>query len=157
MTHMQLLPHAFKIWGWVLFGMGLAIGIVGIINGGIDFGITMTVPAFFNSGLFSKEFLFFDWIENELTDEILTFCLIIGGLFIGFSAEKDEDEMTVIIRLKALTWAVVANYSILLLATALIYDLSYLNVMIYNMFTIIVIFVARYQYLLYTLRKMPLS
>ena len=153
MVQIKLLPHAFKIWGWVLFGLGLSIGLVGTIKGDIEFGWELRVPAVFHSSFFSNELEWFVWVENELTDELLVFSLILGGLFIGFSAERDEDELTALIRLKALSWAVVMNSVILLLATALIYDMNYLNVVFYNMFTTIILFVLRYQYLMFRFRK----
>lgn len=152
MNQITLLPNRFKIWGWVLMLLGIAVGLYTVVTNS-QFGLEMRVPSIFNDGVLSEDFQWFKWITNDVTDELLTFCIIVGGLLVGFSAEPDEDELMALLRLKALTWAVVANYSILLLATALVYDFSYLNVMIYNMFTVILIFVARYQYLLYSFRK----
>lgn len=155
MVQMKLLPHAFKVWGWVLFGLGLTIGLIGTIKNDMEFGWELTVPAFLYSSFFSDELDWFVWIKNDLTDELLVISLILGGLFVGFSAERDEDELTALIRLKALSWAVVVNSVILLLATAFIYDMNYLNVVFYNMFTTIFLFVLRYQYLMFRFRKSP--
>ena len=34
-----------------------------------------------------------DIVKNSIIDELLTIAMIIGGLFIGFSKLKEEDEM----------------------------------------------------------------
>lgn len=156
MVQIKLLPNRYKKWGWVLMTIGLGLGIYGLFSSS-ELGLLFQVPSFFHTGILSTDFVWVKWVENDLTDELITCCIIIGGLLIGFSKERDEDEYTALLRLKALTWAVVANYSVLLLATAIIYDFMYLNVMIYNMFTIILIFVGRYQFLLFQFRKSDLE
>jgi hypothetical protein len=68
---------------------------------------------------------------------------------VGFSKEKIEDEYIASIRMNALVWAVFVNYSLLIVAFIFIYDLSFLNVMAYNMFTVLLLFIIRFHYLLF--------
>ena len=68
---------------------------------------------------------------------------------VGFSKEKQEDEFIAEVRLNSLLWAVAVNYILLLLAFIFVYGTPFLQVMIYNMFTILVIFIARFHYILY--------
>ena len=74
---------------------------------------------------------------------------IIGALLVGFSKEKQEDEYIAEVRLNALLWAVLVNYCLLLAAFVFVYGLSFLTVMIYNMFTVLILFIARFHIALY--------
>jgi hypothetical protein len=48
-----------------------------------------------------------------------------------------------------LLWAVFVNYILLLLSFIFIYGTRFFNVMLYNMFTVLIIFIARFNYVLY--------
>jgi hypothetical protein len=74
---------------------------------------------------------------------------IVGALFVGFSREKKEDEFIANLRLSSLMWAVWVNYILLLLAFIFIYGMGFLHVMIYNMFTVILIFIGRFNFILF--------
>lgn len=87
-------------------------------------------------------------IQN-LTDELASLGIIIGLLFIAFSREKVEDEMIGQLRLEALQWSVYANYLILALAILTLYNEAFFNVMVYNMFTVLLVFIGRFRWLIY--------
>ncbi|WP_378174608.1 hypothetical protein [Aquimarina sp. SS2-1] len=88
-------------------------------------------------------------LENDIIDEIITLLIIIGGLMVSFSKEKIEDEFISNLRLSSLKWAFLLNYVVLIFATVFIYGVSYFNVLVFNMFTPIIIFIARFNYLVY--------
>ena len=92
-------------------------------------------------------------IENNILDEILLIIAIIGGLFVAFSKERQEDELINKIRLNSLVWATYVNYIILIISTIFVYDLTYLWVMIINMLTILIIFTIRFNWQLMKLKK----
>ena len=71
------------------------------------------------------------------------------AMFVGFSKEKREDEFIAKLRLSSLLWAVWVNYVLLLFAFLFVYGTSFLTVMIYNMFTVLIIFIVRFNYILY--------
>lgn len=87
-------------------------------------------------------------IQN-LTDEIAAIGVIVGLLLVAFSREKVEDEMIGQLRLEALQWSVYANYIVLAIAILTLYDTAFFNVMVYNMFTVLLVFISRFRWLLY--------
>lgn len=80
--------------------------------------------------------------------------LLLGALLlISYSREKDEDEYISRLRLESLQIAVITNYILLLIASLIWHWLDFLAVMMYNMFTILIIFIIRFHYLLYRQKK----
>lgn len=144
-----LLPSRFKKPGWLLFSTGLIILIINVISP-IDFEIK-TFAVINEENLF--QYGWFQFINNNLIDEITLILLIIGGLFVCFAKEKDEDEYIGKLRLESLVWATYVNYAILLLAVIFIYGTAFLNVMIANMFTLIIFFMIRFHWVLYKSRQ----
>ena len=87
--------------------------------------------------------------ENiNLTDELALSGIIVGLLFIAFAREKQEDEYISSIRLESLQWAVLINYSLLLIAIWAIHGFAFLDVMVYNMLTVLIIFIVRFHVVL---------
>ena len=86
--------------------------------------------------------------DVNLTDELALSGLILGLLFLCFAREHHEDEYISQTRLESLQWAVIVNYALLILATWLVHGISYLQVMVYNMLTIPLIFLFRFHFVL---------
>ncbi len=147
-----LLPHSYRKFGWVLFLITLVAGIVLVAS---DYELEW--PQFHTLAIYTDEILgsgsWFQIMETDLGDELISIGLIIGGILVGFSKERIEDEFIASIRLKSLVWATYVNYSVLLFATAFIYGMGFFNVMVFNMFTLLVIFIIKYQWSLYRFRK----
>lgn len=153
-THF-LFPNQFKIIGWLLFVPSFIFSVLAtIFKWSIDQYLEIKVFA-----IYSDEFLksnsgkFFHLINNSISDELLTFTLIIGGILIGFSKLKNEDEMIGKIRYESLVWATYFNYGLLLFFTAFFYGISFLNVLFYNTFALLVFFIIRFHYMIYKLNK----
>ena len=89
------------------------------------------------------------WIENGLGDEIFTTIIIISGLINSFSKEKIEDELISKIRLESLTMSLFISYSLVIISTFLIYNLSYMYVLVFNLFIILLLFNLIFRYRLY--------
>ncbi len=140
-----LFPHYFRFigWGLVLFFFGTWGYLALQPDSGLEGYLTVYV---------SNEWLsdFYDTHSLDFSDEILCLILITGLLFIGFSREKLEDEMINQLRLKALQASVYLNYALLMLAIILIYGLGFYNILMYNMFTVLLFFIVYFQL---TLRK----
>ena len=130
-----LFPHRYRLIGWVLFVPSLLLGVASV------------------HGLFSLDFLIVKGAifqgTNNLTNELAGLGVIVGLLLIAFSKERVEDEMISRLRLDALQWSIYANYLILAIAILTIYDGAFLNVMIYNMFTVLLVFIGRFRWLLH--------
>ena len=95
---------------------------------------------------FMKEGPLVSIIENNVLGEILGILIIVGGLLVAFSNENNEDEFISAIRLDALVWALIINYAILILMIIFIYDLRFLDVMLFNMFTTLILFILKFNW-----------
>jgi hypothetical protein len=144
-----LFPHSFKKVGWVLLIPAVIVGLLMMLEVVQFPGLELTVLNVVGEGLMSKEPTFFSWTENNVLDELVSIFIIVGALLVACSEEKTEDEYIARIRLESLLWATYANYGLLLLAIVLVYELAFLQVMIYNMVTLLLIFLVRFHFILY--------
>ena len=104
---------------------------------------------FFGSGLLSQSKSLFRVDEIELIPNLTSILVLIGGLLVMFSKEKKEDEYINQIRLSSLQYAVFLNYVLLLFCILFIHGFPFFHVMVYNLFTIILIYILRFQFLIY--------
>ena len=129
--------------GWVFY-ISLIIGSILWITDAFDHYLVISVP-----DLFGTDSLFDTgngWMKNGILDELFTVLIIISGLIHSFSKEKTEDELISKLRLDSLIWSLYINYGLVILATLLIYDIMYFNVLIFNLFTIILFFNLRLRF-----------
>lgn len=145
---LHLLPNKFKKIGWCLLIPATILGVIRIISDFDNDMLTMKVFAILNDN-FMGSTDYFKVIETDLTNTIVGVLFILGALFVGFAKEKSEDEFIAKLRLSSLLWAVLVNYTLLIIAFIFIYGIAFLNVMIYNMFTVLIIFIGRFHYILY--------
>jgi hypothetical protein len=142
-----LFPNQFKKIGWLLFIPGIIIGLsILIYQSELSF-FDIKVFSIVNQKIFEGT-TFFSTLKNNILDEIAGILLIIGALLIAFSKEKSEDEFIAKIRLESLVWATYINYAILILAIIIVYDMTFLWVLIFNMFTLLIFFVIRFNWAL---------
>ena len=142
-----LLPHKYKILGWILFTLGLISGICLFISGYESSILNIKVLSIYYEGIFDSESGFFKIVNNEVLDEIITIIIITGGYILAFSKEKIEDEFIYKLRKDSLVWAIIFNYVILLLAVIFIYDMTFFHVLVLNMFTPLIFFIIRFNFL----------
>ncbi|MDA3906915.1 MAG: hypothetical protein PF484_12655 [Bacteroidales bacterium] len=147
-----LLPNQFKKIGWIIFIPVTLLGLLWLIFEFEPESFDIKTIALFNDE-FLDSIQFFAIIENNIVDELLGILIIISGIFIAFSKEKTEDEFISKIRLESLVWATYLNYAILILAFVFIYSLSFFWVLVINMFTVLIFFIIRYNWVLYKSRK----
>ncbi|MGI6323619.1 MAG: hypothetical protein ACOXZO_09935 [Bacteroidales bacterium] len=143
-----LFPNRFKKIGWLLFIPGIILGIVYLIYQSDISLFDIKVFAIAEKVIFNDAD-FFTISENNVLDEISSILLIIGALLIAFSKEKTEDEFISKIRLESLVWATYINYAILILAIIFVYDMTFFWVLVFNMFTLLVFFLIRFNWALY--------
>lgn len=131
----------------VLFIPGVLLGIVFLMSPS-DIGFfDVKVFSIVEEAIFNDT-VFFTSSENNILDEIAGIFIIIGALLIAFSKEKLEDEFIAKIRLESLVWATYINYAILLLTILFIYDLVFFWGLVFNMFTILIFFIIRFNWVL---------
>lgn len=142
-----LLPHQFKIPGWILFSVGIITGIILLFNDYGDNILPVKVLAIYNDPIFDGDNGFFRIIDNSILDELVSIAIIIGGLLVGFSREKIEDEFIYKLRKDSLVWAIITNYIILLFTILFVYDITFFHILVFNMFTPLVFFIFRFNFL----------
>jgi hypothetical protein len=137
-----LFPHRFKKSSRVLFYLFFFFGIIYIYflegNTKLEEIFTFRVLA-----LFSQEFMGSNesgWIETMFLDEILSVCIIIFGVLTGFSKERHEDELIDKLRNDSLRLSLFVNYSLLLITVLSIFGMTFLNVMLGQLFFILFLF-----------------
>jgi hypothetical protein len=143
-----LLPNRYKTVGIFLLILSLTLGIL-VRFWDFQFGfLTVNFQKAPHDAL-SKV------IDDKInfTDEVALTGIIVALLFIAFAREKNEDEFINRTRLESWQWAVLINYVLLLLTTWAVHGLSYIDVMMYNMLTIPIIFIIRFYSVLYKTRS----
>ena len=91
--------------------------------------------------------------NDDWGDELIVLGLTVSLIFIAFSRERDEDESIAEIRMHSLVWAIIVNYALLIVATFLIYDIAYLYFIDINIFTVLFLFIIKYNIALYKFRR----
>ncbi|MDO6602461.1 MULTISPECIES: hypothetical protein [Arenibacter] len=147
-----LFPNRYKRIGWFILIPSAIIGLVSLFYEYEPSFLDFNVPAIFVDDLFKDKQLF-GMVQNNILNEIFGILIIISALLVAFSKEKLEDEYISKIRLESLVWAVYVNYGILLFAFIFIFDFSFLWVMIFNMFTVLLFFVLRFNWQISKLEK----
>lgn len=146
MNKLQLLPNRFKMIGWFIFFPSLILGLISL-SGVMNFEISL--PVLYNSGFFDDgEQGFLRSVEIDLFPNLFGILIIIGGILVGFSKEKIEDEYISSLRLKSVFWSLIASYSIVLLLFLTVFGRIFLTVMILIMFLPLVLYIFRFNYLL---------
>jgi len=145
-----LLPNRLKNIGWILLLPSFVVGLVFILFENKFPNTKINVFGFFGDAILSSKLeQQFRVSSVDLIPNLIGICFLVGGILVMFSKEKKEDEFINQLRLNTLQWSVFINYSLLLFCFLLVHGLAFLNVMVYNMFTIIVIYILRFQYLFY--------
>jgi len=159
MKQSLLLPNRFKTIGWFILIPATIAGIILTTTGyEADWLNAKVLTLFYDevgilSDVLEKKYGPFGLIEANITNTVVGVMFLLGALMVAFSKEKREDEFIANIRLSSLLWSVWANYILLLVAFVMVYGLAFLHIMIYNMFTILIIFIIRFNYILYRSTK----
>jgi hypothetical protein len=150
-----LFPNQFKQIGWILL---IPSAIMGILIIFFDFKLNfldLKTFAIYSGGIdwLGGSTTIFGFIKDNLTDEIIGILFLVGAILVAFSREKLEDEFIARTRLESLVWATYINYAVLILCLLFFYNIGFMMVMIFNMFTILIFFICRFYYILYRLNK----
>ncbi|HUR11481.1 MAG TPA: hypothetical protein VM012_08930 [Flavitalea sp.] len=147
-----LLPHRYKLIGWILFIPFLLLGILWRFSD-FEFGFANWDT---QSTLIRSKNINLDETVN-FTDEIALTGIVVSLLFIAFAREKHEDEFINRTRLDSLQWAVIINYSLLVLAAWFVHGFAFIDVMMYNMLTVLILFIIRFHFVLRRFQKSDTS
>ena len=128
-----LLPHKFKFAGIILLIPSFILGVLYMAD--IRFEIIAPVLSVWD--LQNKSF---SVINQDIYNELIAVFLLISLMMLSFSKEKHEDEYILKLRLESLLWSILINVVLLLLTIIFVYNDAFYDIMIYNMFTILIIF-----------------
>lgn len=148
MSTKLLLPNRYKTLGWIILIPATILGLILVYN---EFGaewLNARVFAIATDGTLSNH-RYFSFTYTNITNTVIGSLFIMGAMLVSFSKEKNEDEFIAELRLSSLLWAVCVSYLLLLIAFVLVYGTPFLDVMVYNMFTVLIIFIVRFNYLMY--------
>ena len=147
-----LFPNKLKKIGWLILIPSTILGLVTLIFEFEPSFLDFKLPAIFVNELFGDTKMF-GMVTNNILNDIVGILIIISSLLVAFSKEESEDEYISKIRLESLVWSVYANYGVLLLSFLIIYDISFLWVMLLNMFTILIFFIVRFNWQISKFKK----
>jgi len=148
MSTKLLLPNRYKKIGWFILVPATISGFLLAYNGFGAEWLWANVFSIVNDGTL-QHYRFFSFSNTNITNTVIGSAFIIGAMLVGFSKEKNEDEFIAELRLSSLLWAVCVSYLLLLVAFLFVYGTPFLDVMVYNMFTIQILFIVRFNYYLY--------
>jgi FlaA1/EpsC-like NDP-sugar epimerase len=144
MKNSLLLANKYKVFGWVIFLVFVALGIACMQ---LDFKI----PGF--AFYHHEQDGLLDFIDYNLTNELALSGITIGLLMIVFTKEKVEDEYISMLRLKSLQWAVLLSYVILFIINFSFYGLTFLILLVYNLWTTLIVFIVIFYWSMFKLKK----
>lgn len=142
-----LLPHCYKLVGWGLLVGAIVLWVLSAILNK-EFSFLQTKMFAIVNGGFSGESEYFSIVDIDLTLTLIGSFFIIGGLLVAFSSEKVEDEFIMKMRLSSFKWAVLLSYLILLVLFLFVHGFFFMWVIFYNMFTVLILFILHFNYLL---------
>lgn len=143
-----LLPNRFKRIGWLLLIPTTILGIVQMFNNFEAFPFELKIFSIYYSNIFEPDQKF-TFVKTDVSNTLIGTLFIVGALMVSFSKEKVEDEFISKIRLTSLLWAVLVNYTLLIFFFLFIYGTAFLQVMLLNMFTVLILFILKFHYTLY--------
>jgi hypothetical protein len=137
-----LLPHYFKIIGFISAATGIIIGAL------FEFDDRYLPFLDYNSGHQSHPLVGLGG-GNNFTDEVATTLAILGLMFIGFSKFKWENRQTIVLRFKALYWAALVNAGLTVVLMLNFIGFSHSTGFAFNnnLILLLLIFIGRLYYL----------
>lgn len=154
-----LLPNNYKRIGWWLFYPAIVLASFVFFGGYEPDWLDVKVPSLFHDDFFlgSSEddpgFKIVNLAKNNIANEITGVLLLVSCMLIVFAREKDEDEMIMKLRLESLLWAALVNGLLTLFCLIFTYDFTFYFVMVFNLYWLFLLFIARFQWVLWKFRR----
>lgn len=146
MKNSLLLPNKYKVLGWILFLAFAALGMFCMLN-------NFKIPGFDLNIFNVKTDGIADFRDFNLTNELAFLGITVGLLMVVFAKEKIEDELITVLRLKSLQWAVLISYVILIVLNFSVFGLPFLMMLVYNLWTVLIVFIIKFNIALFKLKK----
>lgn len=136
-----LINNRWRKWGYFTLFIGLVFS---YINSFTHVRIESPVIAIYSG--FMEQSLF-TVTQTNLTDELAMFFLLLGLLILIITKEKNESELTMELRYKALIISFVINNILLILSVLLVYGTGFIGVMIASFFSQALIYLISFTIL----------
>lgn len=157
-----LISHKFRKIGWILLIPSLVLGMLVLFD---NFSLSILDGRMFTiydsgAGPLTDDKQTLPWfriIDVNFTQTIVGIFNIIVLLLIAFSKERVEDEFISKMRLEALVKATYVNYGLLIFCFIFFYNLDFLMVMIFNIFTILIFFIIFFNYSVYQSQRSAIN
>lgn len=147
-----LFPNSFRIIGWVLLLPAIVLGYM-VLFENLEFSfLNITTLSLLPDSLFgaaSNANSLWSIVDDNFTQEFAGILFIVSAIFVAFSKEKNEDEYIYKIRLESLVWATYLSFAIQILCILFFYDFTFLKSMMINTVTILIVFIVRYNFIIY--------
>ena len=140
-----LLPHNFKLIGLIMLVPFLAASVWLLLGPCEGDWFTVKVPALFTLDLASTS----EWFGMTVTDPVNEICmlgLLVSLVFIALSKEKDEDEMTAVVRMQSFVWSFWCTAVMMLVAILFVYDFAFLLFAFASMFVCFILYICKFNY-----------
>ena len=132
-----LFPNFMKLPAFIMLGLSIVAGLLSDDISAAGY-LKDQIGERLKDGLLVPEY-------KDYTDTVIGFAIILFSILVAFSKEKLEDEYLEKIRLHSLVWATYINYITLLILFWIFYDINFFTVMIYNLFTLLWIFIILFN------------
>ena len=139
-----LLPNYFKRIGLIMFIPFLALCIWLLAGPGECNWFIINVPALFTLNLANNA----EWFTITTTDPVNEICmtgLLISIVFIALAKEKDEDEMTAVVRMQSFVWSFWCTAASELICILLVYDMAFLYFAFASIFIFFILFIIKFN------------
>ena len=147
-----LFPHKYKKIGWIFLIPSTLFGLFVIFTDYEPEWLNLPMFTFYSQGFPLSDnhtTAYFSLIETNIANETVGVFFIVSAMLVAFSKAKNEDEFITKIRLESLVWATFVHFGILLMGILFVFDLEFFTFMVFNMFTLLIIFIVRFNIALY--------
>ncbi|MDR1006792.1 MAG: hypothetical protein LBL74_08035 [Bacteroidales bacterium] len=153
MKKTYLFPTCFQMIGWLITLPSLALVFLPDMLG-IDLNFDFKMPALLYGAVLNENAGgWFVMADTSFATTILPVLLIVGLCFIAFAKRRYEDEYVSKIREQSLVWSILTGCAVFVLLTLFVYGMSYLLVLYFITALFLIIFVCKFNYELYKLKK----
>ena len=147
-----LLPRNFKLIGLIMLVPFLAACIWLLLGPCEAECLTVKVPALLTLDLASTS----QWFGMTVTDPVNEICmlgLLVSLVFIALSKEKDEDEMTAVVRMQSFVWSFWCTAILMLIAILFVYDLAFMYFSFASVFVCFIMYICKFNYEMIKIRR----
>jgi len=152
-----LFPNKYKNIGWLFLIPSTIFGIFIMFTPSFEpEWLKLPMLSVFSQGspLSNEGTTCFSFIKTNIANELVGIFFLVSAMLVAFSKAKNEDEFITKIRLESLVWATFFHFGILLFGMLFVFDLEFFTFMIFNMFTLLILFILKFNWALYKSKRL---